>query len=547
LGPRSLRVGSATLGEYLRLSINLTGHTKRFEFNGGDFTETVEPFEDHRYLERSIVGNATIADAFLRPTAALVIEARATDLDPEDAVLASYNVTTVRELATKRIIYSELPRVSRSCINGQCETSLTLARLYPRVMDENEDADWGSLEGRVLNLGQTLSFNRTFKYFSGPGETSSATHWLNFTPIREAELNGERVFVVQPSSKFVLSDPSTQPSPQATAPATKNPKPPPKTSHLLWIGSRAPVPLKEEIKSPFEHEGAWYWQNTTRRLDVFEPGSAIVPWGAGEAQPLLDRRPDAVVVPGKDFFTTKAAGLIHPLSNAWNAIQTDPTLVSYQTYKAQHPGAVPFSGTYYADPGNRAYTWQFWVDDGKNSILAVESRFQGVASNDVGVVQNRMPNSRVSCTCGQPSPDQMAQGDLVAVEDATKAARSVWHTATEPGARYMVTVSALDGKLAGSFHLFNAEKRNLGGGPFGVLTTVAFWRNTDSVTVSLRDGGILGLNGTFASGIHEWPWLFSAGSPIRAAEEAHAAIPWWGLGPVPVRPLDDDPGETQNG
>lgn len=546
LGPTSLRVGSSTIGEYLRLSSNVTGHTKRFAFEGGDFKETVEAYTDHRYFERSILGNATVRDAFLRPTASVMIETRATDLDPSDAALASFNATTARELATRRLVFTEHPNVHVMCFGGECQTTVERTRLYPRVADADEDPDWGSLEGRVLTLGRTLSFNRTFTFFTGPGQVSNVTHWLNFTPLRETQLDGERVFVVQPSSKFVQSGASSA-KPMPTPSASRSAKPPPKSSHLLWVGARAPVPLKEELRLPFEHEGVWYWQNTTRHLDVFQPGSAAVPWGSGEAQPLVTRRPEAAVVVGKDFFSAKTAGLVHTLAKAWDAVQADPTLTNYQAHKLQHPGAAPFAGTYYPDAGNRAYTWRFWVDDGTNQIATVESRFQGVASNDVGVVQNRQPNSRVSCRCNQPTPDQLADAELVAVEDALKAGRTVWYTPGEPGAQYMLGMSANDGKLSGSLSLFNTRKQTFAPGPLAALSTVSLWRNTDSVSVSLRDGGILALNGTFALGVHEWPWLVSAGSPIVDVAEPDHGIPWWGLGPGPLRPFRETGDETQNG
>lgn len=517
-GPDSLRVGPTSVGEQARMEVNATGHRWGYNCDESGCDSFLTAFKDHNIIERNIELFTAGEDAFLRDAPLVLYTIHKRDLDPEEFESSTTDLVLAYEMASERLVYEERHSESQSsyttCDIFGCNTvddpTPFSTREYPR--DEDDPARWGSLEGRVLHIGQDISFRREVTAYDG----DVYYFYLNYSVLREDTLNGERTFVLKPYFGFEDPTPEPQPTPstppmteEPTPSPTKKKDPPPTPIHLLWYSSRSPLPVQEVENWPFEYEGRYYWQNTTSQLVVYEPGSTAVPWGSGNPLPALARRDGTTVGPASTFLATASEGLTYPLAAAWAAIQNDATLTDYQSFVEANPDAVPMHATYYPDLPHNAYTWSITVGEDWQTNMIVESRLQFVGPTPI--TQNREGGDSFGFFGEAPSDEVLEGTQVVSLADAL----DVYETLRgdeEP----IVTVDLsiwwegqdFEPKIA-----FFPVPEDQGGLP---TRFDQFYDATDSVDVLMTDGGLWGFNTTWGFGMNEWPWISDL-LPFRAA------------------------------
>lgn len=514
-GPDSLRVGSARWGEYARHFVTTTGTRIRLDLFGQQGTP--EPFHDGRHEERTVSAAPQPAhDRFLDPLQVVAYAFRLTDEDPEGDAPAVQEYVRAYDLGSEQYVYLERP-VRDAVYVTECQLVVTLCddvrvtdtllqTYYPR---ERPSARWGLLEGQVLKLGRTVSFERLI-HASGVEYRLS----LNYTALHEDQLDGHRVFAVEPRVRLQQVDPPLEPSP-APSNGTGAPQPLPEPLHLLWVGSHASVPVRELHREPFRWDGRVYWIQTESVLEAYEPGADPIVWGAAPETPAWARLPAAGRVPAPHLVHDAQDDLRYPLRQAWLALRNDPLLLDFQDYLQDFPDAWPYYAVFLPEAGRGAYTWRFVVGDHEHRPYLVETRRQFVADlPSAFVTQNRDAEGEDDGLYHQlraPDPDLVNPLPLVPFEDALDLYDRLRPTDDATGVVVnLATFQGYRSTFRPEAHFFHADV------DAEAASFRTHWNSRDPVSVSLVDGGFTGHNLTWSlvGGVTEWPWLPQPGLPF---------------------------------
>lgn len=496
--PRSLTVGELTLGSYSRTVANYS----YFDIQGSQ----IESREGRYANERWITLDNDSKDRFLRPIRGVKFALRESYGDVNETNPPIARSASVFDLATGEPVRRDGSQKARRSWNlcflpyMFCETLhqdwTGDYQYYPR---QGEKADWGSLAGRTVRLGDRVSFHRDIDAGS-----TQYRFFLNYTAKRIERVEGERAILMEWSMALVDLDPAP-PEPKLRPSPTRTPAPRlPEAVRHQWFTERSPFPAKAVTNVPQFLDGVVLWSNSTARLEEHKPGAQPVRWGSEAPLPRVTVMPGATKAPYASFLQGVQGGrLQYGLLDAWENARGDLTLSRFQDYLSANPSAYPFLALYLPDEGRGTYTWSMMVSNpGERSRWLVESRLQPLAG--APIVQNRAESAGSFYV---PPPATLTPTlELVRYEDVVKSMEA-YSGRTAPSSVLVALVSNRFNSAQGFEPLVVfLEPEWLRSSGFGSVFDRA-WVADGAVAFSLHDGGILGVNNTAISGTSRYPWI----------------------------------------